>query len=100
VALKYDPDGAAAPVMVAKGADLVAMQIRNVAQANDVPIMQVPALARAIYYSVEIGFEIPAGLYVAVAQVLAYIFQLKNGEIQAYEKPDLDNLPIPDELRR
>lgn len=100
VALQYDTEGSGAPVMLAKGADLVALQIRNVAQANDVPIVESPGLCRAIYYAVEIGQEIPAGLYVAVAQVLAYIFQLKNGEIDESMKPDLADLPIPAELRR
>jgi len=100
VALQYDTEGSGAPVMLAKGVDLVALQIRNVAQANDVPIMEIPPLSRAIYHSVEIGHEIPAGLYVAVAQVLAYIFQLKNGDVSDNEKPDMSNLPIPDELRR
>jgi len=100
VALQYDTEGSGAPVMLAKGVDLVALQIRNVAQANDVPIMEIPPLSRAIYYSVEIGQEIPAGLYVAVAQVLAYIFQLKNGDVSENEKPDMSNLSIPDELRR
>ena len=100
VALQYDPEGTGAPVMLAKGADLVALQIRNVAQAHEIPILEVPPLSRAIYYSVEIGDEIPAGLYVAVAQILAYIFQLKNGEVDETMKPDLSDLPIPDELRR
>lgn len=100
VALQYDTKGSGAPVMLAKGADLVAMQIRNVAQANDVPIMEIPPLSRAIYYSVEIGQEIPAGLYVAVAQVLAYIFQLKNGDIDKSTKPDMSDLPIPTEYQR
>lgn len=100
VALQYDTEGSGAPVMLAKGADLVAMQIRNVAQANDVPIMEIPPLSRAIYHSVEIGHEIPAGLYVAVAQVLAYIFQLKNGEIDKSIKPDMSDLPIPQEYQR
>ncbi len=100
VALQYDTEGSGAPVMLAKGADLVAMQIRNVAQANDVPIMEIPPLSRAIYYSVEIGQEIPAGLYVAVAQVLAYIFQLKNGDVDKSTKPDMSDLPIPTEYQR
>lgn len=99
VALQYDPEGSGAPVMLAKGADLVAMQIRNVAQAHDIPIMEIPPLSRAIYHTVEIGEEIPAGLYVAVAQVLAYIFQLKNGEIDKSMKPDMADLPIPSEYK-
>ena len=98
VALQYDPHGSGAPVMLAKGVDLVALQIRNVAQAHDVPVLEAPPLSRAIYHNVEIGHEIPAGLYVAVAQVLAYIFQLKNGEIDESMKPDLSHLPIPPEF--
>ena len=100
VALQYDLEGSGAPVMLAKGVDLVALQIRNVAQAHDVPILEAPPLSRAIYHSVEIGQEIPAGLYVAVAQILAYIFQLKNGEINENMKPDMSDLPIPPELKR
>ncbi len=100
VALQYDPEGSGAPVMLAKGADLVAMQIRNVAQAHEIPIMEIPPLSRAIYHSVEIGQEIPAGLYVAVAQVLAYIFQLKSGDIDKSVKPNMNDLPIPPEYRR
>ncbi len=99
VALKYDIEGSGAPIMLAKGADLVALQIRSVALANDVPIMEIPPLSRAIYHSVDIGQEIPAGLYVAVAQVLAYIFQLKGGDIEQHSKPDMSNLPIPDEYK-
>ncbi len=100
VALQYDPEGSGAPVMLAKGVDLVALQIRNVAKAHDVPILEAPPLSRAIYHSVEIGQEIPAGLYVAVAQILAYIFQLKNGDIDESMKPDMTDLPIPAEFKR
>ena len=100
VALQYDTEGTGAPIMLAKGVDLVALQIRNVAKANDVPIMEIPPLSRAIYHSVEIGQEIPEGLYVAVAQVLAYIFQLKEGEIDEDMKPNMNDLPIPPELQR
>ncbi|MCU7940063.1 MAG: flagellar biosynthesis protein FlhB [gamma proteobacterium symbiont of Bathyaustriella thionipta] len=99
VALQYDTEGSGAPVMLAKGVDLVALQIRNVAKANDVPVMEIPPLSRAIYHSVEIGHEIPGGLYVAVAQVLAYIFQLKSGDVDESQQPDMSDLPIPKELR-
>ena len=53
-----------------------------------------------MYHSVDIGQEIPAGLYVAVAQVLAYIFQLKDGDIEQSTKPDMSDLPIPPEYQR
>jgi flagellar biosynthetic protein FlhB len=77
VALRYDADNMAAPVVVAKGVELIASQIRTVAVANKVPLYEAPPLARALYYSTDIGQEVPAGLYLAVAQILAYVFQLK-----------------------
>ena len=77
VALRYDADRMAAPVVVAKGVELVAGQIRSVAKANNIPLYEAPPLARALFYSTEIEQEVPAGLYLAVAQILAYVFQLK-----------------------
>lgn len=102
VALKYDQTGSGAPVVVAKGADLISQQIRMVADSNDVPILAAPPLTRALYYSTEIGDEIPPGLYIAVAQVLAFVFQLRRYQKQGGNKPHLntDELPIPEELRR
>lgn len=101
VALRYNQSNMGAPVVVASGVDLVALQIRRIAGAHDVPILEAPALARALYYSTKIDQEIPAGLYLAVAQVLAYVYQLKqyhaHGGLQP--KPPGD-LPIPDDLRR
>ena len=64
--------------LVAKGQDIIAMHIRKVAIANDVTILPMPPLARALYYTTEIGDEVPQGLYLAVAQVLAFVFQLKT----------------------
>lgn len=78
VALSYKPDKMSAPVLVAKGVDYLAFQIRDIAQKNDIPIVEEPPLARAIYFSVEIDREIPENLFKAVAQVLAYIFHLKK----------------------
>ena len=98
VALKYDPDNMRAPLMVAKGADLVAARIRAEAEEHNVPILQAPPLARAIYFSTELDHEIPVGLYMAVAQILAYVFQLKNGETPADPKEFVPNLPIPEEF--
>jgi flagellar biosynthetic protein FlhB len=77
VALRYDAERMAAPIVVAKGVELVAGQIRSVATANNVPLFEAPPLARALFYSAEIDQEVPAGLYLAVAQILAYIFQLR-----------------------
>jgi flagellar biosynthetic protein FlhB len=86
---------------VAKGADLVAFRIRDVAKAHDIPILEAPPLARAVFYSTELDQEIPAGLYVAVAQVLAYVFQLQSFQKRKGPRPGpLPDLPIPEELRR
>ncbi len=78
VALKYDVMNSGAPLVVAKGQDIIAMYIRKVAIANDVTILPMPPLARALYHTTEIGHEVPQGLYLAVAQVLAFVFQLKT----------------------
>lgn len=78
VALKYDEGSMAAPRVVAKGADLLAMRIRDVAREHEVPVLQSPMLARALYAHGELDREIPAALYGAVAQVLAYVYQLRE----------------------
>lgn len=104
VALKYDSEQGGAPRVVAKGVDAVAFRIREIGQENHVPVLETPPLARALYYSTELNQEIPAGLYKAVAQILAYVFQLKaakqpNGRDAALPVMPED-LPIPDELKR
>lgn len=99
VALRYDDEAMGAPRVVAKGADLVAMQIRTIARENRVPVFEAPPLARALYYNAEIGSEIPAGLYLAVAQVLAYVYQLKHSIYGDAERPKAPNeFDIPDEF--
>jgi flagellar biosynthetic protein FlhB len=101
VALRYDQEGSGAPKVVARGADLIAGQIRKVARANNVAIVEAPPLARALYFNTEIGQEIPAGLYVAVAQLLAYIYQLKTMQVAGQDVPPPPvDLPVPDELLR
>jgi flagellar biosynthetic protein FlhB len=77
VALKYDPKNMRAPRVLAKGVDLVALNIRRIAEEHRVPIFESPKLARALYRSTDLDAEIPAGLYVAVAQVLSYIFRVR-----------------------
>jgi flagellar biosynthesis protein FlhB len=77
VALKYDPKKMRAPRVLAKGTDLVAQNIRRIAEEHRVPIFESPKLARALYRSTDLDGEIPAGLYVAVAQVLSYIFRVR-----------------------
>ena len=100
VALKYD-DSLVAPVVVAKGVDHVAMKIREVAVRHDIPIFAAPPLARAIYYNTKIDQAIPEGLYLAVAQVLAYVFQLQEFRNGKASKPSkVSDLEIPDELKR
>jgi len=78
VALKYDPKNMRAPKVMAKGADLVAANIRRIAEQHRVPIFEAPKLARALYKSTDLDREIPAGLYAAVAQVLSYIFRVRT----------------------
>ena len=77
VALRYDESRNRAPIVVAKGSDLLAAKIREIATENGVPLVAAPPLARALFRSVELGHEVPAALYVTVAQVLTYVYQLK-----------------------
>jgi flagellar biosynthetic protein FlhB len=78
VALKYDPENMRAPRVLAKGVDLIAQNIRRIADEHRVPIFESPKLARALYRSVDLNQEIPAGLYLAVAQVLSYVFRIRT----------------------
>ncbi|VVO04507.1 flagellar biosynthesis protein FlhB [Pseudomonas fluorescens] len=101
VALKYDPEKGSAPVLLAKGSDFTALKIREIAVANDILLLESPALARSIYYSTELDQEIPAGLYLAVAQVLAYVYQIRQHRAGKGKRPEpLKDLPIPEDLRR
>ena len=103
VALRYDQSRMGAPRVVAKGADLVAAEIREVAREARVPLFAAPPLARALYYSTRIDQEIPSGLYVAVAQVLAYVYQLRNHsprtDAPRPPEPPTD-LPVPEDFLR
>lgn len=78
VALKYDRNNMDAPVVVAKGVDFMALKIRELAKDANVPIVERRELARALYSSVEVGKEIPYELFKAVAEVLAYVYKLRN----------------------
>ncbi len=101
VALKYDPVNSGAPVVVAKGVDVLALKIREVAGEADVVVLESPPLARAVYYSTELDQQIPAGLYLAVAQVLAYVFQLRQYRAGQGKRPGpVPKVPIPEEFRR
>ena len=99
VALKYDDARMGAPRVVAKGADLLAMTIRDSARDARVPVLQAPTLARALYAHAEIDREIPAALFNAVAQVLAYVYQLRAAIAGRAVMPgDLPELNVPPEL--
>ncbi|WP_413701317.1 flagellar biosynthesis protein FlhB [Psychromonas sp. KJ10-10] len=78
VAIKYEQQGARAPYIVAKGVDFMALKIREVAREYEIPVMCTPPLCRAIYHTTEIGEEVPEELFVAIAQILAYIYQLEQ----------------------
>jgi len=81
VALEWDEVKMEAPVVTAKGADLVAKRIREIAQEHGVPIMENPPLARTLYAKVELDQSIPPNLYAAVAQVIAFVYKLKRKTI-------------------
>lgn len=100
VALKYDQKTMAAPIVVAKGADQLAFKIMEIARENKVDILRTPPLTRAVYHNTDIGGEIPDGLYMAIAQVLAYLFQLRRFRRGQGDKPAMPDLPIPGDLRR
>jgi flagellar biosynthetic protein FlhB len=89
VALEYKPGRMRAPRVLAKGRDLVALEIRRVAAEHGVPLFEAPPLARAIYATTELGREIPSGLYLAVAQVLTYVYQLRaaRGDASRVRRP-------------
>jgi flagellar biosynthetic protein FlhB len=99
VALKYDDKKMGAPRVVAKGADLLAMAIRDLAKDSKVPVLQAPVLARALYAHAELDREIPAALFGAVAQVLAYVYQLRAALAGQVAMPNaLPELNVPEEL--
>jgi len=92
VALRYQDGAMRAPRVVAKGAHLLAARIRALAEEHQVPILGAPPLARALYRHAELGDEIPAALYTAVAEVLAYVYQLRR------HREDGSPMPQPPEL--
>ncbi|WP_138436596.1 flagellar biosynthesis protein FlhB [Marinobacter shengliensis] len=100
VALKYNQDSMGAPVVVAKGADEIAFKIMEIAREHKVEILRAPPLTRAVYHNTDVGQEIPDGLYMAIAQVLAYVFQLRQFRKGRGAKPGMPDFPIPPEMRR
>lgn len=99
VALRYQEGRMGAPQVVAKGAALVAQRIRELGEENHVPILEAPPLARALFRHAELGQEIPAKLYTAVAEVLAYVYQLRRYQTHGGAQPEAPReLPVPPEL--
>lgn len=101
VALKYAPEKASAPYIVAKGKDDIALYIRSVAEKNNVEIVEFPPLARAIYHTTKVNQQVPAQLYRAIAQVLTYVMQVKSWRSGLANKPALNtHLGIPKEMQK
>lgn len=99
VAIKYEDGRMSAPRVVAKGVDLLALKIRDIAKEAKVPVLQSPALARALYAHTKLDHEIPQALFAAVAQVLAYVYQLRAALAGRGPAPgELPELPVPAEL--
>lgn len=99
VALKYNPDNMETPILLAKGVDHMALKIREVAKLNGIERVQAPVLARAIFHTTDLDREIPGPLYLAVAQVLAYVFQLKAYRKGQGERPEFPrHLPVPKDM--
>ena len=96
VALRYDPDRDAAPIVVARGADEAAAAIRDLAKGNDVPCLEYPALTRAIYFTSKAGDRVDEALYLAVATVLAFVMNLEAALAAGRLAPDID---VPDGVR-
>ncbi|MBU0688027.1 MAG: flagellar type III secretion system protein FlhB [Gammaproteobacteria bacterium] len=99
VALKYSEDKMRAPIVVAKGSHLLAAKIKEIAKEHNVPILEAPPLARALHKHSELGAPIPEALYTAVAEVLAYVYQLRRYKKQGGAKPVVPGeLPVPKAL--
>jgi flagellar biosynthetic protein FlhB len=98
VALSYDQVSEGAPKVVAKGVDHMSDRIREVAKKNAIEIVRLPTLARAIYYTTELEQEIPEPLYLAVAQVLSYVFSLNN-EMYGDSQAELPQIDVPDDYQ-
>jgi flagellar biosynthesis protein FlhB len=96
VAIKYQDEGMRAPIVVAKGADAIALKIREIAAENNILTMEAPKLARALYAHTELNNEIPEALYSAVAEVLAYVFQMRIFKKEGGFRPEIPKaLPVP-----
>ncbi len=100
IALQYDPETMATPILLAKGVDQMALKIREIAAAHKVEIIESPALARSIYHTTKIEETIPSGLFLAVAKVLAYVYQLRRFRQGKSSKPSFPyHIDVPKDLR-
>ncbi|RUO36037.1 flagellar biosynthetic protein FlhB [Aliidiomarina shirensis] len=99
VALKYDDKNMGAPRLVAKGSDAVAAKIRELGEEHNIPRLEAPALARALFYNVDLEREVPTALYTAVAEVLAWAFRLKQIKVEGGDIPPTPkNLVVPKQM--
>ena len=98
VALKYEQNAMKAPVVVAKGVDLIALRIRELAAEHGVAVISSPQLSRALYASTELQKEIPSPLYLAVAQIMAFVYQLKTARARGEAKPKAPRPDIPEDF--
>lgn len=100
VAIKYKPDTMETPIVIAKGVDHAAFRIRDVASKHDINIVESPALSRAIYHTTKIDEEVPKDLYIAVAKVLAYVFQLRNFKRGLAKRPSFPySVDVPEHFQ-
>lgn len=99
VALKYNPETMETPILLAKGIDHAAFRIRDLAREHNIELVRSPVLARAVYHTTKLDGEIPGGLYLAVAQILAYVFQLRSFRKGHGERPGFpNNLKVPKDM--
>ncbi|MCP2006029.1 flagellar biosynthetic protein FlhB [Buttiauxella sp. JUb87] len=100
VAIKYDPEKCDAPFVIAKGEDHMALQMRSLAQSLGVEVLEIPALARSVYYTTRVNQQVPPGLYVIMAQILHHVLRLKAFRLGKGDQPaPLSSVEIPDSLR-
>ena len=99
IAVKYKPEEMETPIVLAKGVDQAALKIREIAGVHKIEIIESPVLARSIYHTTKVNGEIPSGLYVAVAKILAYVFQLRHFRQGLAKRPTYPrSVPVPDDL--
>jgi flagellar biosynthetic protein FlhB len=97
VALRYEETRMNAPIVVAKGQDLIALRIRELAAEHKIPVVEAPPLARALHANCELGDAIPANLYAAVAKVLTYVYQLRTARRRGEAAPAPPRVELPED---